>query len=197
MSIPNYDRTNWENNVTDADENTMNNIEDGVEDNRGYLQDFKDGTKDVAEAKNVTSTYKDNDIDSDGDGRVDDADLILGQTPLILNKDRLRSVENYTREWDDLFVSQNILVGVGDGFLVSFEVNFDGSPGTVEFRIGDSTDNVLVKTFDSSTSISYNLMADENNILDTPFYSPIFARNARLEWDNGVTGSVTSKIITL
>ena len=38
MSFPDYNRTNWENNVTDADENTMNNIEDGIEDNRGYIQ---------------------------------------------------------------------------------------------------------------------------------------------------------------
>ena len=59
MSIPNYDRTNWENNVTDADENTMNNIEDGVEDNRGYVQqnkgdidEFKDGTQSVSQAEN-------------------------------------------------------------------------------------------------------------------------------------------------
>lgn len=74
MSIPDYNRTNWENDVTDADENTMNNIEDGVEDNRDYIQsnegrisnneddistnendisDFKDGTQSVEEANNI------------------------------------------------------------------------------------------------------------------------------------------------
>ena len=41
MSIPDYNRTNWENSVTDADENTMNNIEDGVEGNRGYIADHE------------------------------------------------------------------------------------------------------------------------------------------------------------
>ena len=175
-------KTDWQSGDIPGDDD-FNRIEGNTQANREDIEDIESGATKIPNAENA-----------------DNAKLVLGQTPLILNRDRLRSVKNHTISWDNSSVSQSMLDGVSSGFLIRVSAAFDAPAGSVEFKIGTPSDNVLIKTFSLTTqgSLSYNLMTDTNLILDTPFYTPIFASSARLEWENQVeVGSVTSKIITL